>query len=426
MQPNELLLRERQRRGWTREYVAGQIGIADSKTIGRWERGVAFPSAFFLQKLCELYARLPQELGLFHDNSPPYPYTVCTHGCMHAPPQVIYDPALPLPQKNVPERQSLLNSLKSCLRDQELPACVALYGLPGVGKTTLTLTLAHDKEITTRFCDGILWASLGTEPNLVALLRHWGRILGIDEIFLKRTENPETLAQLLRSTIGPRRLLLLLDDAWALEDAQTLQVGGPYCAYLLTTRIPTLAYHFANTASLQVPELSLEESLDLLASLIPDIREERWLPLRSLFPAAGGLPLQLCLLGRYLQAQANGRQPRRLQRALEYLSHASARLQLRMPSPFGEPGTICSVRECIERTTSRLDAYVLQTLAALAILPTKPQSFSEEEALVACTDVGNEETLDLLVDVGLLEVNVEGRYLLHPVIADYARVVRRC
>ena len=36
---NDQLKRERQRRGWSREYVAEQFGIADPKTIGRWEHG---------------------------------------------------------------------------------------------------------------------------------------------------------------------------------------------------------------------------------------------------------------------------------------------------------------------------------------------------------------------------------------------------
>lgn len=72
MLPNERLRCERQRRGWSREYVAEQIGVADPKTIGRWERGVAFPSSFFLQKLCNLFGMLAQDLGLFpadHDST---------------------------------------------------------------------------------------------------------------------------------------------------------------------------------------------------------------------------------------------------------------------------------------------------------------------------------------------------------------------
>jgi transcriptional regulator with XRE-family HTH domain len=67
MLPNEQLRLERQRRGWSREYVAEQIGLADSKTIGRWERGVAFPSSYFLQKLCALFGMLAQDLGLYQE-----------------------------------------------------------------------------------------------------------------------------------------------------------------------------------------------------------------------------------------------------------------------------------------------------------------------------------------------------------------------
>src|SRR5258708_223198 len=61
----EQLRQERQRRGWSRVYIAEQIGLADPKTIGRWERGLSFPSAAFLQKLCALFAMPAEELGLW-------------------------------------------------------------------------------------------------------------------------------------------------------------------------------------------------------------------------------------------------------------------------------------------------------------------------------------------------------------------------
>lgn len=63
--PNTQLREERQKRGWSRVYVAEQIGVADPKTIGRWERGKAFPSAHFLQKLCELFQMPAASLGLW-------------------------------------------------------------------------------------------------------------------------------------------------------------------------------------------------------------------------------------------------------------------------------------------------------------------------------------------------------------------------
>lgn len=56
---------ERQRRGWSRAYIAECIGVADVKTVGRWERGESLPSAYFLQRLCELFALSAEELGLW-------------------------------------------------------------------------------------------------------------------------------------------------------------------------------------------------------------------------------------------------------------------------------------------------------------------------------------------------------------------------
>lgn len=67
--PNAQLRTERQKRGWSRVYIAEQIGVADPKTIGRWERGSAFPSAHFLQKLCELFQMPATKLGLWHEES---------------------------------------------------------------------------------------------------------------------------------------------------------------------------------------------------------------------------------------------------------------------------------------------------------------------------------------------------------------------
>lgn len=68
--PNERLREERLRRGWSRVYIAEQIGVADPKTIGRWERGSAFPSAHFLQKLCELFQMSAAMLGLWQGQEP--------------------------------------------------------------------------------------------------------------------------------------------------------------------------------------------------------------------------------------------------------------------------------------------------------------------------------------------------------------------
>ena len=64
--PNERLKNERERRGWTRDYVAEKIG-SDTKSVGRWERGAIFPSPYYRQKLCELFGMNAEELGFIKE-----------------------------------------------------------------------------------------------------------------------------------------------------------------------------------------------------------------------------------------------------------------------------------------------------------------------------------------------------------------------
>lgn len=61
--PNIRLREERLKRNWSQAYVAEKIG-ANSKTVGRWEGGVAYPSPHFHQKLAELFGMSLAELGL--------------------------------------------------------------------------------------------------------------------------------------------------------------------------------------------------------------------------------------------------------------------------------------------------------------------------------------------------------------------------
>jgi transcriptional regulator with XRE-family HTH domain len=64
---NEKLRQERFRQGWSQVDVANKVG-SDPKTVGRWERGVTTPTPYFCQKLCQLYDKTPQELGLLKED----------------------------------------------------------------------------------------------------------------------------------------------------------------------------------------------------------------------------------------------------------------------------------------------------------------------------------------------------------------------
>jgi predicted ATPase/class 3 adenylate cyclase len=62
--PNQLLRRARLERGWTQKEVADRIGAPLDLNVTRWERGIAWPSAYYVQKLCELFSKSASELGL--------------------------------------------------------------------------------------------------------------------------------------------------------------------------------------------------------------------------------------------------------------------------------------------------------------------------------------------------------------------------
>src|SRR5438067_7417551 len=62
--PNRLLRAARKERGWTQQQVADRIGAPLSLNISRWENGMAFPSAYYIERLCQLFGKSIRELGL--------------------------------------------------------------------------------------------------------------------------------------------------------------------------------------------------------------------------------------------------------------------------------------------------------------------------------------------------------------------------
>ncbi len=217
-------------------------------------------------------------------------------------------------------------------------------------------------------------------------------------------------------------MLLIIDDAWDIEDALVFKVGGSRCVHVLTTRFPTLALQFANDGrTFAIHELQEQESVDMLMSLAPDLRRSDP-DARLLVQSVNGLPLALTLIGRYLHSQ--GHHMRRIHLALDRLQNAEERLRLSQPSsplersPSLASSPLISLQATIEVSILPLSEYTRHVLGSLSAFPAKPNSFSEEAALsVAAT---SPEVLDLLVDTGLVEWRETNRYSLHQVIADYA------
>lgn len=455
--PNHSLKRERELRGWSQQYVAEHIQAPSYSYISRWECGGTFPSPYYRERLCTLFGKNAYELGFYRQlkndkqrQSPPRgerrtpeeqarPRWVASPASSpqvtaSPPPQQQTQAVAPLFLSNVKTsdligRTSQMRSLLGHLDQSKGGECLALYGLPGAGKTELATALINEEALQRLFYDGVLWVTVGVRPNIPELLTRWGHQLGVS-LPPELTMSEQTAWTLtLREAIGQRRILFVIDDVWKLEEALAFKVGGPQCVYLLITRWPGIAFYFADNVTIALHELDRQESLTLLTEFVPHLARQEQPLIQELAGLTGGLPLALALIGRYLRTQERSGQPRRVKAAIERLHHTEYRLKLAEPRallelPAQRPEyAFISLQAAIETSDQQLSEEARQALYALSGLPVKPHSFSEETALAVART--RPEILDQLTDAGLLEGSGPARYMLHQTIADYASLKRK-
>lgn len=336
--------------------------------------------------------------------------------------RVIPFSAPPRPPHTIIGRKRTLQDLKQRLFAEHI---IALYGLPGVGKSALAVELAHDKEVLSHFEDGVLWVGLGRKGNILSVLGSMAIALGMPSAQVKRLDSIEERARAINAAIGMRHILVVADDAWTLEAALAMRFSGPNCGKIVTTRLPQIALNVAGAEAIAVEELNWEDGLALLSQFVPNVAGEQTAKTQILIEAVGGLPLAIVLIGRYLQKEAYSAQPKRLEEALGKLEKAEERMRLTQPqTPFDHHPSLpvhvpVSLLTVISISYEALDEASRRTLQALAIFPSKPNSFSGAAAMAVSSE--SSRTLGVLIDYGLLESEGSGRYTLHQTISDFAR-----
>lgn len=459
-----MILQEQYLHGHSPEWVAGQLHVSKGTYYSEQKRALQM----LADVLCKWEEEQPHPAAGDAPSRPEPPLAV--------PGSPFMVPARP-PHLLV-GRDDLLRDLILRLKSSANQGLVALTGLPGVGKTAAAIELAHRPEILEHFQDGILWASLGRKPDIAALLGRWAAAVGAQpggiagrtlygvsahtdvtagrtlygvgahpdvtagrtlygvgahpDVTAGRTlygvsAHPDAIAEhaaAIHTAIGMRRMLLIVDDAWRADAALAFKVGGPNCAYLLTTRLVNIALDFAGDQVIVVRELGIDDGLGLLMQMAPPAVEAAPDTARSLVHLSGGLPLALILMGQHLQKQSYHAQPRRMREALVELQTARTRLELAQPQSALElradlpPDTPLTLRTSIGLSDAALEASAHRALLALALFAPKPNTFSEEAALTVIQAPAR--VLDALVDCGLVESAAPDRYTIHPSVADYA------
>jgi len=90
-----------------------------------------------------------------------------------------------------------------------------VFGLGGIGKSTLAAAVVQRPEVLLRFPDGVLWVTLGQEPEPASLLGRWIRD-GLGDHEFRATDVCSASGRL-GQLLAERAVLLVVDDAWSSE-----------------------------------------------------------------------------------------------------------------------------------------------------------------------------------------------------------------
>ncbi|KAJ0075602.1 hypothetical protein Patl1_34420 [Pistacia atlantica] len=198
---------------------------------------------------------------------------------------------------------SILNEVWRCLDGHQV-RIIGMYGLGGVGKTTLLKKL-NNKFIDKRHgFDVVIWVTVSKEVNLVGIqevIRHKLQIP--DETWEKKTDEHSRATEICRSLSG-KRFVLLLDDLWERIDLRNMGV-------------PDLSYH--QNGSKIVFTTRSEDVCHSMDAAVKKFEVKEFA--ETVAKECKGLPLALITIGR---AMSNRRTPEEWRYAINTLqSHPS-------------------------------------------------------------------------------------------------------
>lgn len=325
------------------------------------------------------------------------------------PPSTLYLRALPpAPPHHFTGREEDLAKFVQLLTSGENVAMTALHGMGGIGKTSLALKLAE--RIAAHFPGGVLWRSLGPNPDVITALDVWAQqadprsdLTGLPTAVLR--------AEIVRGLLAPLgRLCVIIDDVWDAESFNVLKSAvPPGCPILITTRDSDLAKSLRCRVE-RIDTLSDNEAVALLVNLLGPLNEHEDAAC-DIAHLTEGLPLALELIAGLADSPADLpalAQKLRTRPTLDVLKRGTTREQ--------------SIEACFTLSYEHLNADLQRRFRVLGVFAPAP---FDRDAIAAVWGDDDDDAVDdairLLVRRSLLSKDDAAQeYKQHALLHDFA------
>ena len=217
-----------------------------------------------------------------------------------------------LPPASVDERpseptvgmMSIFNKVWSCLGEEQV-GIIGLYGLGGVGKTTLLTQINNEFLKTTHDFDVVIWAVVSRDPDFPKVQDEIGKKVGFCDGIWRNKSKDEKAIDVFRA-LRKKRFVLLLDDIW--EPVNLSVLGVPVAneenksKLVFTTRSEDVCRQMEAEKNIKVECLAWQESWDLFQKKVGQdtLDSHAEIPMLAEIVAKEccGLPLALVIIGR--------------------------------------------------------------------------------------------------------------------------------
>lgn len=293
------------------------------------------------------------------------------------------------------------------------PTISLVVGKPGVGKTTLALSAAH--QLARHYPDAQLYLDLrGTQPEPATAGEAIGHLLR--SLNLSDQEipvDPAGRAGRYRSLTYHRRILVVLDNAADESQVRPLLPAGPRCCVLVTSRRALLGLDA--TRRVTVGELNTHEAVRLLGSAAGASRTAAEpLAARTLVRLCGHLPLALRIAGNRLASRPDWP----IATLVDQIADQRTRLaQLRVGD--------LAVRRAFEVSYAQLTPTAQTLFTLLSLVPGPDFGVGTAAAMLDVDTTEATAVLDELADAHLTEpTDRPGRFRCHDLLRLFS--AERC